>query len=122
MLSLEDHEAWASKNRSFFEEASGKRVRHWDGWAVTVLFYTALHKVKALLADRGDVSVSHKDTLRYLQKDPAFLRLSSLYSDMLQASIDARYNCVAHGPNEIKEQEANLADIDREVTDLLHLR
>lgn len=89
MPTRDEHLAQARHNADFYSTVDKAGYKD---WAATVLFYTALHYVDALLATKGmhppkhktrDVAVSSVFELR-----PIF----SHYSALKNASYNARYN------------------------------
>lgn len=62
------------------------------GWAITALFYCAVHAVRAYLVAAKGVRVSaHEDMKRYLADYPELRKTSSAYSTLKQESESARY-------------------------------
>ena len=62
-------------------------------WAVTVLFYAALHLVEATLAPVVH-SPNHKIRNETVQLDPRLRPIHHHYRDLYHRSLDARYDCV----------------------------
>jgi uncharacterized protein (UPF0332 family) len=64
-------------------------------WAVTALFYAALHKVQAYLARSDLYPTSHSRREKVLASRPETEPLGELYMLLRTRSEDARYNCLA---------------------------
>jgi hypothetical protein len=67
-------------------------------WAVTTMFYSALHLVDAILAIDGIHPRSHMRRDGYF---PRYARLRPIwieYHDLEERSKDARYNCILFSP------------------------
>ena len=64
------------------------------GWAITALFYAAVHSVRGYLKACKQIDVSsHDDFRQWIQKYPELKRTSSEYDLLKQQSQSARYYC-----------------------------
>lgn len=64
------------------------------GWAITALFYSALHAVRAYLKACKDVDVtSHEDYQAHARRFPELNRTQRDYDLLKQQSHSARYYC-----------------------------
>jgi hypothetical protein len=62
------------------------------GWAITALFYSAVHAVRAYLLARHGVRVAaHEDMRSLLQLHPELRRTHTAYNHLKQQSESARY-------------------------------
>jgi hypothetical protein len=62
------------------------------GWAITVLFYAAVHAVRAYLAARHEVVVTaHIDMRQHVATYPELRRTKADYEQLKQQSESARY-------------------------------
>ena len=62
------------------------------GWAITALFYSAVHSVRAmLLAKHKVVASSHEDVRAYERQYPELKRTNTSYRHLKQQSESARY-------------------------------
>lgn len=62
------------------------------GWAITALFYSSVHAVRAYLLARHDVRVAaHEDMRSLLQKHPELKKTHTAYYHLKQQSESARY-------------------------------
>jgi hypothetical protein len=88
--SRQQHLANAERNqRLAIALQSGPHIE----WAVTVLFYAALHLVEATLAPTAH-SPHHNARNQTVQLDPRFHPIYRHYRELYYRSLDARYNCV----------------------------
>jgi len=84
------HIAQHEHNEALYQSISGSAF---TDWAVTALFYSAIHLVEAALSapprPRG-----HVGRLREIAASPALAPVRRHYQELKQRSEDARYNCV----------------------------
>jgi hypothetical protein len=66
-------------------------------WAVTVLFYAALHLVEATLAPSVH-SPNHNARHQTVHLDPRLRPIYCHYCELYYRSLDARYDCISFGP------------------------
>lgn len=95
MATVQAHVEQAQRNEAFLESLAIDSTPYLD-WAVTVIFYAALHYLRALFAHHHVANIA-----RYGDVDKAFARLAvvrqeaGIYNDYRQLkddSRDARYN------------------------------
>lgn len=86
-------------------------------WAITVLFYTALHYVDALLAQQGVHPTSHAGRNRALERIAELRPIYADYESLKNASYNARYEPpVGYTPAHVEAYESrNLARIRSQV-------
>ena len=83
------HIAQAEKNERLYEVLLGTEF---NDWAVTALFYAALHYVDAYIASSTGVSPSNHSARNYLVDSvPSLTDISRAYSDLYRLSRDVRY-------------------------------
>ncbi|MBM4041274.1 MAG: hypothetical protein FJ290_22455 [Planctomycetes bacterium] len=89
MTTREQHLAQAKANKAFYEELLDRPEYH--DWALTVLFYAALHYVDAFLypSDPPDHSTRNK----LISRSPTLRSLYRKYRRLQDRSQDARYEC-----------------------------
>lgn len=106
MATREQHLGQARHNERFLTTFDLSVSPYLD-WAVTVIFYAALHYLRALAARYGFISISS-----YVDEDRTFARLSVLrrnagiYADYRQLKDDsraARYEMRRLTPQEVSE-------------------
>jgi hypothetical protein len=68
-------------------------------WLATVAFYAAVELIEKLLADHGVHSESHHDRRTALKRLFPSHALNRSYSDLYNASMDARYLSIADCPS-----------------------
>ena len=62
------------------------------GWAITMLFYTAVHAVRGYLLARHRVVVSsHEDIRKYEKEHPELAKMQAPYKELKQQSEAVRY-------------------------------
>lgn len=84
----EDHLQLAQRNHHFYQELR-REGRHLD-WAVTVLFYVALHLVAAYATAHGEtLADNHEVIRRYVRSDLAGIERH--YRLLFDRSRDTRY-------------------------------
>jgi hypothetical protein len=76
-------------------EALAERLVHMGefGWAVTCLFYSALHLVEAYLVSVNLTSSNHRDRHTAMQRVPALQSVFRRYNHLKQQSENSRYQC-----------------------------
>lgn len=93
-----EHLAQAERNEEFANAISGLETRFTE-WEVTALFYSALHYVSAFLATQGyDVKNHHQRRNLIAQHT----NVSHEYDNLLQHSLDARYEMKNFTPEEVE--------------------
>ena len=84
-----EHIAQAEKNERLYEILLGTEF---NDWAVTALFYAALHYVDAYIASSTGVSPSNHSARNYLvDSAPSLIVISQAYSNLYRLSRDVRY-------------------------------
>ena len=94
MPSALEHHTWGEQNERFSVELMSSQPTLWQPWAITALFYAAVHEVQSLLVEHGAQPRSHDDRRRELLN--RWPNLAVLYDSVYNRSKDARYNCVIH--------------------------
>jgi hypothetical protein len=106
MATEEIHLRQAKHNEQFLDTFDLSTTPYLD-WVVTVIFYAALHYIRALAARHhfGNVS-SHADMDRIFSRVPVFRRQPDVYVDYRQLKDDsraARYDARQFSPREVVE-------------------
>ncbi len=84
-----EHIAQAEKNERLYEILLGTEF---NDWAVTALFYSALHYVDAYIASSTGVSSSNHNERNYLVDSVVSLtEIRQAYSDLYRLSRNVRY-------------------------------
>lgn len=94
MPSEQEHLNQARHNETFIQRLL-QGTRYMD-WAVTGLFYTALHYIEAFLATQGVHSPTHRSRDTVFSRFPQLTLIYDPYRKLKDASLRARY--LAQGP------------------------
>lgn len=97
MPALKKHIQQAEKNEEFFSSFNLKNTRFLD-WAITALFYSALHYVDAYLATKSQHPFNHRDRGQWLTKEQNLKYIYYDYEELKNRSEDARYKIVQFPP------------------------
>jgi hypothetical protein len=90
---------------------------HYD-WAITTLFYAALHLVDAY--NHPNRAVGHPKRMAYVAADVNLLQVYAHYRELYNRSRDARYECVRFTDQDIENlRVAEYGPIRRHVRGLL---
>ena len=90
MASRDEHMAQAHRNRTLAERLAD------DGdfeWAVTALFYAALHLIQAYAIAEGFDIGTHAERGRWMRNTTALHAILGPYRVLRSRSQDARYEC-----------------------------
>jgi hypothetical protein len=118
MPSREQHLRKASDNKTFADSIENNNTTE-VGWALTVLFYSALHYIEAYNAKYGFHCNTHRQLNDDIARNPVLNPVSDEYSDLQNFSWNARYKAVNYGRNELAECLGYHATIKQHVTNLL---
>ena len=89
MASKDDHLWQANHNEQLYSQLSNTDFLD---WAVTLIFYSALHYVDAYLATKNvHIQFDHGARERWITRDSNLRRIQRQYWDLKDASEDARY-------------------------------
>jgi len=99
----QEHLAQAARNEEFANAISGLETR-FTQWEVTALFYSALHYVSALLAIQGYEAKNHHQRRALIAQHTD---VSYEYDNLLQYSLDARYELKQFTPEEVELLKAD---------------
>jgi len=103
MATPAEHHSKALQNERFLD-AHKLADGEFSGWAVTVLFYAALHWMRALAAQEGfqirrySGRASEKEALQQIALFRQFPLPFQWYRSLKDASQDARYEMTQHSP------------------------
>lgn len=75
-------------------------------WAVTTLFYAAVHLVEAYLAPR-EHSQDHRERNRSVSSRPNLKPVWKYYKELYNRSLDARYKCLSFTPTAVRNLRAS---------------
>jgi hypothetical protein len=88
-------------------------------WAVTVIFYTAVHLVEQFLAQRGQDLLSHQTRERFISQNVDLKPIWSAYRELKYQSERARYLVARFQPDEVKKLEGKLRQVETHIQELL---
>jgi hypothetical protein len=89
------------------------------GWALTVLFYSALHYIEAYNAKFNKHFTSHHDRNDDLRNHPVLDPIYDDYMDLKNYSSNARYGTQRYGKTELQEAKDSLIVIREFISKLL---
>ncbi len=86
-------------NQAVHNEALSRSLQagSYTDWAVTALFYAALHLLDAVLSPQGRLK-SHPKRVNFVFSSPDFSSVAAHYQELLDRSQDARYDCFRFSP------------------------
>lgn len=121
MASSNDHLTQADHNRDFINIIWPKNLQYPD-WAVTVIFYTAIHLIEAYF-DHHLGKSSHD----YQDREDTIIQTSELkpiypeYHELKRLSMDSRYRCIfaKWTPKKVQEASSLLNKIETHLDTLL---
>jgi len=102
MPSIDQHLDQVAHNEAFL--ASIDRNANSD-WALTVLFYTGLHEIDALLASKNIHPGGHPVRDQAVAGNVELLPIAKYYFRLKSRSQNARYNCVRFSAAEVNRAE-----------------
>lgn len=97
MATEKEHIRKATYNEKFYKEI----VERYPDWAVTGLFYSALHLVEAFLAKKNIHPEDHKTRLSLVAKVKELKPLFSQYRALYDCSVNARYRMYNFSSEEV---------------------
>ncbi len=103
MPQKDEHINWATHNRDFWTSIDLENTPFRD-WAVTGIFYEAMHWVEAFLASKGYHSGNHPERTRNMRLYKSdFKPIQTDYDTLKQDSETARYDCYKHTAKEARQ-------------------
>ncbi len=90
MATKEQHLAQATRNEELAPKLSD--IGEY-GWAITALFYAALHLVQAYLVSEDLAVTTHAARRAILARTPVLAAIEGAYAGLKWASEQARYEC-----------------------------
>jgi len=110
MPSSDEHIKKAKHNEGFVDIFDLKSSPYLD-WALTGIFYSAIHYIEAVLAIKSKHPISHsqRNTLISL-----YIKNSDVYDDhrdLMEDSRDVRYKCITVSEKAINESKLKLENI-----------
>src|SRR5665213_710169 len=102
MPSKDEHLAKATNNRNFaisLKAATPTAI----GWALTVLFYSALHYVEAYNANFGLHCRNHEELNDQVARNPVLEPIRDEYKDLMTFSWNSRYRAIQYTAENLGE-------------------
>lgn len=117
--SAQDHRQWAQDNETFYDAIGGSGSQ-WPAWAMTAVFYVALHEVRACFLDNGGIRLGAHDRTRVaLRKNlPRTQILNRHYTRLYDWSVRTRYKGWRPSQAELQRAEQSLRQIRSEIARL----
>ena len=92
MLQPSEHIAQAEKNERLYELLVGTEF---NDWAITGLFYAALHYVDALFMEQtGTSPTNHNSRNGLVERTVNLARIKPHYAELFQWSLNVRYEAI----------------------------
>jgi uncharacterized protein (UPF0332 family) len=114
-ISAAEHQSWAQQNEAFYRHIGGNHSQ-WPDWAMSVLFYTAVHEIQAALVASGSRPRNHESRMVTLREK--WPTLGTLYETLFDRSKRVRYLCNRPSQMELALAEAALTQVRAEITKL----
>jgi hypothetical protein len=96
---LKEHYKKSGYNEKFFDD-----VKHeYPDWAITGLFYAALHLMEAFLAVKDIHVEDHKERVNYIGRLSELKPLYQYYRALYDYSVNARYKMHSFTPESINK-------------------
>lgn len=96
-----DHKAKAEHDKQFVDSLDLSTTPYLD-WAITGLFYAALHYVEAYFATMKRHSPDHRTRDSAIQRDSRIKTIYNDYNDLKNYSINARYYMVSFTESNVR--------------------
>jgi hypothetical protein len=124
-VSAARHKRIATSNEAFYRSIGGNACAHTD-WAMTVLFYVALHEIQCFLHTRTTtltqnqlpVPASHRDRKDVLRRITPWQTVAAMYDQFYGWSKRTRYAGWQPSAFELNVAEANLSLLRGELASL----
>jgi len=114
----DQHLQKARHNEEFVTSLGADPDRFAD-WAITGLFYSALHYIEAYFACRGRHSGDHRARDSDIWRDTSLQGLYTPYSELKNASTTARYRVVSLTAQDLADSHQSLDTIRTEIFKLI---
>lgn len=117
-----EHLEWAEKTEAFansLDRSDNVEVN----WAITALFYAAVHYVDAYLVSRGNRQLDHQGRDYEIRQNNDFLKpIWKDYKRLKDMSREARYELAPYGEREFIRASSLLNTIKRHISQKLQSR
>jgi hypothetical protein len=118
MPNLEDHILQARHNENFYQVTDKNAF---SDWAMTAIFYAALHYIDAVLAKLGMVDPGgHSVRDDQVHKRVELRPIANSYFRLKSRSRSARYYCMSFRPQELQRcYDVELANIKQHIMPII---
>jgi uncharacterized protein (UPF0332 family) len=116
------HQQQAADNESFYRQQLGGASAARSDWAMTAIFYTAVHEVQALIVRKGwtirdhgqfRIPETHGQRLQAIKRYCG--QIEGEYRDLKTWSEGGRYNCQTYTPQDLQNAERVLASLRNKI-------
>jgi uncharacterized protein (UPF0332 family) len=114
-ISAAEHQSWAQQNEAFYQHIGGSHSQ-WPDWAMSALFYAAVHEIQAALVASSSRPRDHKERMVILREK--WPTLGTLYETLFTRSRQARYECHRHSQADLALAEVALTQVKSEIAKL----
>lgn len=91
------------------------------GWAITALFYSALHAINAYFAQSHIKCFDHDGRGEQIMNDPKISKIYEDYRELRSLSQNARYHMQNYGRGRFHEAEDSFTAVEDHITALIHV-
>jgi hypothetical protein len=89
------------------------------GWALTALFYSAVHFSEAYFLKIAKRITNHQDRFDAIRSDPTLRRIYGQYMHLYDYSYNARYTLKVHGKADVEKAKPSLEAVEQHFKSLL---
>jgi hypothetical protein len=113
-----EHQSWSEANEAFYRDVlAGDKSPNPD-WAMTVLFYAAVHAIEAALVHVGAKGRRTHTTRKEELDKRGWRTLTALYGTLYTRSLDSRYHCIRPSQMQLALAEQALSQVRAEIAAL----
>ena len=105
----------AIENEQFADSLNSSSSLETD-WAITALFYSAVHYVDAYLVVARSKPIDHQERERMIERNGTLSGIFMPYRELKRMSRAARYDIAAYGPRELAKAKRLLGEIKAVIT------
>jgi hypothetical protein len=115
MPTAEEHRAISRRNERFFDSIVDSE---WPDWAMTVLFYAALHELAALARERNLPFPENHKEMKTVLRNEGWQDLATRYAVLLSRSYRARYKGLRYSRDALIETRDLLHQLRVDIAEL----
>jgi hypothetical protein len=109
------HLSRAIENEQFADSLNSSSSLETD-WAITALFYSAVHYVDAYLVVARSKPIDHQERERMIERNGTLSGIFMPYRELKRMSRAARYDIASYGPRELAKAKRLLGEIKAVIT------